>query len=48
VGIPAIAFGAGEDSARASAEPLSVRHLLKAAQFYAAFPVMYVDAMKRQ
>jgi len=49
-GIPAIAFGAGEDgtSARASAEPLSVRHLLKAAQFYAAFPVMYVDAMKRQ
>jgi hypothetical protein len=50
VGIPAIAFGAGEDgtSARASAEPLSVRHLLKAAQFYAAFPVMYVDAVKRQ
>ena len=50
LGIPAIAFGAGEDgtSARASAEPLSVRHLLKAAQFYAAFPVMYVNAMKRQ
>jgi len=50
LGIPAIAFGAGEDgtSARAAAEPLSVRHLLKAAQFYAAFPVMYVDAMKRQ
>jgi hypothetical protein len=50
LGIPAIAFGAGEDgtSARPSAEPVSVRHLLKAAQFYAAFPVMYVDAMKRR
>jgi acetylornithine deacetylase/succinyl-diaminopimelate desuccinylase-like protein len=47
VGIPAIAFGAGEDGARPPAEPPSIRHLLKAAQFYAAFPVMYVDAMKR-
>ena len=49
VGIPAIAFGAGEDGASPpAAEPLSMRHLLKAAQFYAAFPMMYVDAMKRQ
>jgi acetylornithine deacetylase/succinyl-diaminopimelate desuccinylase-like protein len=49
VGIPAIAFGAGEDGASPqAAEPLAMRHLLKAAQFYAAFPIMYVDAMKRQ
>lgn len=48
VGIPAIAFGAGEDGGAPQAEPVSLRHLLKAAQFYAAFPIMYVDAMKRR
>jgi len=49
LGIPSIAFGAGEDgTSPRAAEPLSIRHLLKAAQFYAVFPIMYVDAMKRR
>jgi hypothetical protein len=47
VGIPSIAFGAGEDGAAPQAESAVLRHLLKAAQFYAAFPIMYVEAMKR-
>jgi hypothetical protein len=38
LGVPAIAFGPGEEQA-------PVRHLLKAAQYYAAFPTMYVDAV---
>ena len=43
IGIPAIAFGPGENQ-----EPAPVRHLLNSAQFYAAFPVMYVDMMKQR
>jgi len=48
VGIPAVAFGAGEDGGTPQAELVALRHLLKAAQFYAAFPIMYVDAMNHQ
>jgi len=44
IGVPAIAFGAGGDGA----ERVSIRHLLKAAQFYAAFPTMYVEATRRR
>jgi len=44
LGVPAIAFGPGEEGA----ETVPTRHLLKAAQFYAAFPTMFVDTMKRQ
>jgi acetylornithine deacetylase/succinyl-diaminopimelate desuccinylase-like protein len=43
-GVPAIAFGAGGDGA----EVASIRHLLKAAQFYAAFPTTYVEEMRRR
>jgi hypothetical protein len=43
VGMPAIAFGAGEVG-----KPAPVRHLLKAAQFFAAFPRMYVETLKAQ
>jgi hypothetical protein len=43
IGIPAIAFGPGGNG-----EPAAVHHLLKAAQFYAAFPTMFVDTLKQQ
>jgi hypothetical protein len=39
-GFPAIAFGAGDEG--------SVRHLLKAAQFYAAFPTTYVETLRQR
>jgi len=44
IGIPAIAFGAGGNGAAS----VSIRHLLKAAQFYAAFPTMYVEEVRRR
>jgi hypothetical protein len=37
-GVPSIAFGPGEDGG----------HLLQAAQFYAAFPMMFAATMKRR
>jgi acetylornithine deacetylase/succinyl-diaminopimelate desuccinylase-like protein len=43
VGIPAIVFGPGE-----ARDHAPTHHLLKAAQFYAAFPTMYVDAIRRR
>ena len=39
MGFPAIAFGAGDDG--------GIRHLLKAVQFYAAFPTTYVETTGR-
>lgn len=39
MGFPAIAFGAGDDG--------GIRHLLKAVQFYAAFPTTYVETVGR-
>jgi len=41
--VPAISFGPGEEG-----EHLPTRHLLKAAQFYAAFPMTLVDTVRRR
>jgi hypothetical protein len=43
MGIPVIAFGPGDGH-----EQVPARHLLKAAEFYAAFPTMFVEQMKRR
>jgi hypothetical protein len=43
IGIPVIGFGPGEEQQGAM-----TRHLLQAAQFYAAFPTMFVEMMKRR
>jgi len=45
MGIPAIAFGACAHVDDAG--HISIRHLLQAAQFYAAFPTMYVQRIQR-
>jgi hypothetical protein len=42
VGVPAIGFGPGGDQER-----VPLRNLLKAAQFYAAFPMMFVESLPR-
>ena len=42
VGVPLIAFGPGGDR-----EHVPLRHLLKATQFYAAFPMMFVESLPR-
>ena len=47
IGVPAISFGPGEE-AHASGEQVPTRHLLKAAQFYAAFPMTLVDTVRRR
>ncbi|RMH57451.1 MAG: YgeY family selenium metabolism-linked hydrolase [Candidatus Hydrogenedentota bacterium] len=44
-GVPAIGFGAGnEDNAHSVKEHMPVDHLVKAMQFYAAFPTVYSQA----
>lgn len=48
MGVPTIGFGPGDDDRPRSAEErVPVRHLVTAAQFYAAFPMMYVDTVRR-
>jgi acetylornithine deacetylase/succinyl-diaminopimelate desuccinylase-like protein len=47
IGVPTIGFGPGEE-AHASGEHAPTRHLLKAAQFYAAFPMTFVDTVRRR
>lgn len=47
MGVPAIGFGSGEE-ASAPGSGIPTCHLLKAAQFYAAFPMMYVEKMRRR
>jgi hypothetical protein len=47
IGVPAIAFGPGEEEISAGADRVPIRHLLQAAQFYAAFPMMFVETIKR-
>jgi hypothetical protein len=42
LGLPAIGFGPGGDGER-----VPLRHLLKAAQFYAAFPMTFVESLPR-
>jgi hypothetical protein len=49
MGVPSIGFGPGEEEmSPGGGERVPVRHLLQAAQFYAAFPMMYVETLKRQ
>ena len=49
MGVPTIGFGPGEEKvAHSVGERVPIRHLVKAAQFYAAFPTMYVDTMTRR
>jgi hypothetical protein len=43
MGLPTIGFGPGEEQ-----QGMPARHLLKAAQFYAAFPTMFGEMMTRQ
>jgi hypothetical protein len=43
IGVPVIAFGPGEEH-----QAVSTRHLLNAAQFYAAFPTLFVETMTRR
>jgi acetylornithine deacetylase/succinyl-diaminopimelate desuccinylase-like protein len=41
--VPSIGFGPGEeDVAHSVVERIPIRHLVEAAQFYAAFPLAYV------
>jgi acetylornithine deacetylase/succinyl-diaminopimelate desuccinylase-like protein len=48
-GVPTIGFGPGEEElARTAGEHVPVLQLVKAAQFYAAFPAMYADAVGRR
>ena len=47
MGVPTIGFGPGEeDVAHSVAERVPIRHLVEAAQFYAAFPAAYVATVK--
>ena len=42
MGVPTIGFGPGEEEvAHSVIERVPIRHLVEAAQFYAAFPLMY-------
>lgn len=44
MGVPSIGFGPGEeDVAHSVGERVPIRHLVEAAQFYAAFPLKYVE-----
>jgi putative selenium metabolism hydrolase len=48
MGVPTIGFGPGEeDVAHSVVERVPIRHLVEAAQFYAAFPLTYVAALKK-
>jgi putative selenium metabolism hydrolase len=49
MGVPTIGFGPGEeDVAHSVGERVPIRHLVEAAQFYAAFPLTYVEATKKR
>jgi len=46
--VPTIGFGPGEeDVAHSVRERVPIRHLVEAAQFYAAFPLMYLGIMRQ-
>lgn len=48
MGVPTIGFGPGEEEvAHSVGERVPIRHLVEAAQFYAAFPLTYVDTVKK-
>ncbi|HMC61426.1 MAG TPA: M20/M25/M40 family metallo-hydrolase, partial [Candidatus Solibacter sp.] len=47
MGVPTIGFGPGEEEvAHSVAERVPIRHLVEAAQFYAAFPLTFARALK--
>jgi putative selenium metabolism hydrolase len=47
MGVPTIGFGPGEEEvAHSVSERVPIRHLVEAAQFYAAFPQAYVATLK--
>jgi putative selenium metabolism hydrolase len=48
MGVPTIGFGPGEEEvAHSVGERVPIRHLVDAAQFYAAFPWTYVETLKQ-
>jgi acetylornithine deacetylase/succinyl-diaminopimelate desuccinylase-like protein len=48
MGVPSIGFGPGEvETSPGGGERVPIRHLLQAAQFYAAFPMMFVETVRR-
>jgi putative selenium metabolism hydrolase len=48
MGVPTIGFGPGEeDVAHSVGERVPIRHLVEAAQFYAAFPKTFVETLKK-
>ena len=47
-GVPTIGFGPGEEEvAHSVGERVPIRHLVEAAQFYAAFPLKFVETLQR-
>jgi len=47
MGVPTIGFGPGEEElAHSVGERMPIRHLVEAAQFYAAFPLTYLETVK--
>jgi acetylornithine deacetylase/succinyl-diaminopimelate desuccinylase-like protein len=45
--VPTIGFGPGEEEvAHSVGERVPIRHLVEAAQFYAAFPLTYLATVK--
>jgi putative selenium metabolism hydrolase len=47
-GVPTIGFGPGEEEvAHSVGERVPIRHLVEAAQFYAAFPLKFVETIKK-
>lgn len=48
MGVPTIGFGPGEEEvAHSVGERVPISHLVKAAQFYAAFPLVYTAALRK-
>ncbi len=49
MGVPTIGFGPGEEEvAHSAAERMPIRHLVEAAQFYAAFPLFFTQSRDRE
>jgi putative selenium metabolism hydrolase len=48
MGVPTIGFGPGEEEcAHSVGERMPIRHLVEAAQFYAAFPLIFVETVNK-
>ena len=49
MGVPTIGFGPGEEEvAHSVAERVPIEHLVKAAQFYAAFPLIFTNTLQKR